>query len=282
MRARGCGERSVAPHSMSSAHMSDEYANSPLTFGMPSGRRTDTPTPLRTSVIVQVSLIVPSRPTSASASASTLNACRRYAALPRTSSIGDAAAATSSPKRAAASSVSEPIDPANASASRARIGVGPADPMHVPTRPSPRSSANEHTAITIALRVPTFANCCGPPADGIHTAAISSSVASVLRFGPTMNSSTGTRREPRTDASSTSAPPAYSGGSASPAGEEDPRFPPIVPRLRICGEPTVRDAIASPGSAVAELVDHARVGDARADPDPPVLRAPSAKARPRA
>ena len=48
--------------------------------------------------------------------------------------------------------------------------------------------------------------------------------------------------------SSTSAPLAYSGGSASPAGDEDPRFPPIVPRLRICGEPTVRDAIASPGS----------------------------------
>ena len=59
---------------------------------------------------------------------------------------------------------------ANASASRARIGVGPAEPMHVPTRPSDTSSANEHTAITIALRVPTFANCCAAPArTGIHT-----------------------------------------------------------------------------------------------------------------
>ena len=51
-------------------------------------------------------------------------------------------------------------------------------------RPVPRSSANEHTAITIALRVPTFANCCGPAARGIQTAAISSSAPSTLRFGP--------------------------------------------------------------------------------------------------
>ena len=57
------------------------------------------------------------------------------------------------------------------------------------------------------------------------------------------------RRAPRTDSTSTSAPLAYSGGSASPAGEDEPRLPPIVPRLRICGEPTVRDAIASPGSS---------------------------------
>src|ERR1700712_5759760 len=45
MRARGCGLRSVAPHSIRSAQRSDEYANSPLTFGIPSGRRTDSPTP---------------------------------------------------------------------------------------------------------------------------------------------------------------------------------------------------------------------------------------------
>ena len=46
-----------------------------------------------------------------------------------------------------------------------------------------------------------------------------------------------------------SAPLAYRGGSASPAGDDEPTFPPIVPRLRICGEPTVREAIASPGNA---------------------------------
>ena len=38
-------------------------------------------------------------------------------------------------------------------------------------------------------------------------------------------------------------------GTASPAGEAAPRLPPIVPRLRICGEPTVLAAIARPGSS---------------------------------
>ena len=46
---------------------------------------------------------------------------------------------------------------------------------------------------------------------------------------------------------------AASGGSASPAGDAVPRLPPIVPRLRICGEPTVRDASASAGSSAGEL-----------------------------
>ena len=52
------------------------------------------------------------------------------------------------------------------SASGARSGVGPAEPMPVPTRRGAGSSAsaNEQTAITIALRVPTLANCCGPGA----------------------------------------------------------------------------------------------------------------------
>ena len=123
--------------------------------------------------------------------------------------------------------------------------------MHVPTRRSSGwiASANEQTAITIALRVPTLENCCGPPAGATWNAAISSSGSSTLRLGPVMNSPIGTRRVPRVLASSTSAPDAYSGGSASPAGEEEPRLPPIVPRLRICGEPTVREAAARPGSA---------------------------------
>ena len=49
----------------------------------------------------------------------------------------------------------------NSSASRARRGVGAADPMHVPTvrLSSSTATANEQTAITIALRVPIFANC---------------------------------------------------------------------------------------------------------------------------
>ena len=38
-------------------------------------------------------------------------------------------------------------------------------------------------------------------------------------------------------------------GSASPAGDAVPRLPPTVPRLRICGDPTVRAAAASPGQS---------------------------------
>ena len=63
-----------------------------------------------------------------------------------------------------------------------------------------------------------------------------------------MNSVTGTRRVPSVEAISTSASEAYRGGSPSPAGDEVPRFPPTVPRFRIWGDPTVLDAIASPGS----------------------------------
>ena len=174
----------------------------------------------------------------------------RYAAVPRTSSIGDAAAATSAPKRAAASPASSSERRRERLGLRARIGVGPAEPMHVPTRPSDRSSANEqhrdhHRVARAHLR--ELLRARSPR--GIQTAAISSSSASVLRFGPVDELVDRDARAPRTDAISTSAPLAYSGGSASPAGDEDPRFPPIVPRLRICGEPTVRDAIASPGNA---------------------------------
>jgi hypothetical protein len=49
------------------------------------------------------------------------------------------------------------------------------------------------------------------------------------------------------DSTSTVAPATSSGGRASPAGEAVARLPASVPRLRICGEPTVREAIASPG-----------------------------------
>lgn len=38
-------ERSVWPHSMSSCHMSEEYANSPVTLRVPSGRSVDSPMP---------------------------------------------------------------------------------------------------------------------------------------------------------------------------------------------------------------------------------------------
>ena len=92
----------------------------------------------------------------------------------------------------------------------ARIGVGPAEPMQVVTvrRSREMASANEQTAITIALRVPTFENSSGPSAGLIQNAAISSSAAMALRFGPVMKSPTGTRRLPSVEASSTSAPAA--------------------------------------------------------------------------
>ena len=101
--------------------------------------------------------------------------------------------------------------------------------------------------MTIALRVPTFENVCGPVAGSIRNAAMSSSLRAALRFGPVKKSRTGTRRVPDADASSTSASDASRGGCASPAGDAVPRLPPTVPRLRICGEPTVRDAMANPG-----------------------------------
>ena len=71
-----------------------------------------------------------------------------------------------------------------------------------------------------------------------------------------------------------------SGGSASPAGEAVPRLPPIVPRLRICGEPTVREASASAGQERGELRTHrVAVGEAGAEPNAAVLARPALRAR---
>src|SRR5437660_5050172 len=81
------------------------------------------------------------------------------------------------------------------------------------------------------------------------TPAINSSSARMFRFGPTRKSCSGTARSPRTLTSFTSVPATRSGGIASPAGDAVPRLPPIVPRLRICGPPIVREASASAGSS---------------------------------
>ena len=102
--------------------------------------------------------------------------------------------------------------------------------------------------MTIALRVPIFANCCGPSAGAMRNAAISSSSAIALRFGPVTNSATGTRRVPRDRRDLDD----RVGGEQRrqrrrPRATTVPRLPPTVPRLRICGDPTVRDAIARPG-----------------------------------
>jgi hypothetical protein len=121
--------------------------------------------------------------------------------------------------------------------------------MPVPTqwRAVSSDSANEHTAMAMALRGPTFVNTCGPVTRGTRTAAMSSSGARALRLGPTKNSLTGTERASRTDATSTDAPAASSGGWQSPAGEADP----MVPRLRMGGDPMVRAAVASAGRSPA-------------------------------
>ena len=160
----------------------------------------------------------------------------------------------------------------------ARAAAASAPPSRCTCRPSRlarrASSANEHTAITIALRVPTFANCCGPRARGHahrRDQLVRREHVALRADDELLDRARAACRAPT--ASSTSAPRAYSGGSASPAGEDDPRFPPIVPRLRICGEPTVRDAIASPGSASPSSRDRARVRHARADPQPTRPRA---------
>ena len=112
--------------------------------------------------------------------------------MPRTSSIGAAAAATSRPNSAATGSATSARDSQsssaarNASASRARSGVGPAEPMPVPTDRCSgcRASPNAATAITIALRVPILLNCCGPVAHGIQTAVTSSSGRPACFLGP--------------------------------------------------------------------------------------------------
>ena len=105
-------------------------------------------------------------------------------------------------------------------------------------------------------------NVCGCPLGSSRTASTSSSSASAFRFGPRKNSVSGSVRTPRTLPSSTSASSTSSGGCASPAGEAVPRLPPIVPRLRICGEPTVREASASAGrSSASSRLHRLRVGE---------------------
>ena len=71
---------------------------------------------------------------------------------------------------------------------------------------------------------------------------------------------------PRTDATSTTASAASSTGCVSPAGDAVPRLPPTVPRLRICGDPTVRLAMARAGQPVTQFGDDPGVRDAGADP----------------
>ncbi len=162
---------------------------------------------------------------------------------PPTSSIGLAAAATT---------LGEPIRLVQRRGRRAApTGADEPNAARISPRSRSTASASEQTAMTIALRGPTFMKVWGWRVGSTSTETISSSGSRALRFTPTRKSSSRMRRSPRTLATSISALSTRRGGSASPAGEAVPRFPPSVPRLRICGEPTVREASASAGSASA-------------------------------
>ena len=111
-----------------------------------------------------------------------------------------------------------------------------------------------------------------------RTATISSSGASALRFGPTRKSVSASMRAPPALRSSTCAPATSSGGSASPAGEAVARLPPIVPRFRICGDPTVREAPGERRQFGGQLALHQfGVGDAGAEDELVALAPPRAQ-----
>src|SRR5262249_31147182 len=109
------------------------------------------------------------------------------------------------------------------------------------------ATANEHTAMTMALRTPTFENCCGPSAAGTRTAAISSSGASAERFTPVKNSPIGMSLVPRTEAASTTVSQASSGGGGAPAGGGGAGVPPPPPRGGGCGGGAAGGGSAGPG-----------------------------------
>ena len=136
-------------------------------------------------------------------------------------------------------------------ASRARTGTGPTDPIAARTcrLAVSTTTATLATEMTIALRGPILAKCCGPSTRGTRTAVTISPGRRPVRLGPVMCSAIGTLRTPSADAITTSASRAASHGSVSPAGLAVPTFPPTVPAFRICGEPTVLAAIARPGAS---------------------------------
>ena len=176
---------------------------------------------------------------------STRSAWRRYAAVPRTSSIGLAAAATLlreavAPRRAARRRRAR--DRACRAERGAQLAALAVD------RERERADGDHHRVARPDLheRLRGAARLRRAPRRSARPRA------SAFRFGPTRNSVSGSRRVAAdARAARPRRPSTSSGGSASPAGEAVPRLPPIVPRLRICGEPTVREASASAGSSVA-------------------------------
>ena len=137
----------------------------------------------------------------------------------------------------------------NSSASVALKGTGETEPT--PTlKLFPLSSTNrarDTTEITIAFRIPTFKNSCGPSSRGSLTDSIISPACKAFDFTPVTNSSTEISRCPVDDLRFKIAFIATNTGIVSPAGDAVARLPPKVPALRICGEPTVLEACARAG-----------------------------------
>ena len=80
IRARGCGLRSVAPHSIPSRRRSEAYSNSPRTFGTPSARAGLVPiTPVRVTSGARVGAAGVGHGDSASRSAASCTASTIFA-----------------------------------------------------------------------------------------------------------------------------------------------------------------------------------------------------------
>ena len=121
------------------------------------------------------------------------------------------------------------------SVSRQRIIVGPTAPSATLIVPRLRSTIKQHdaTEMTIAFRTPTFAYPCQPLIIGKVAETINSPGRRAFRLTPSMKSWMATSRDEVSVRKLITASRALSTGSASPAGEHVPRFPPIEPAARI-------------------------------------------------
>ena len=199
---------------------------------------------------------------------------RRRSGSPPRRPAAPNSAATSSASGSRASQSRAPA--AKSSAADAWRGVGAAEPIAAPTprRSGCRARPKEVTAMTIALRVPTLANCCGPAAGGSWMAAISSSGSSALCLTPVKKSATGMLRAPRAaDSTSTLAPTASRTGWQSPAGDAEPTLPPTVPPRPDLRRPDRARRHREARCEVAELGHHPGVAHAGAQPHATVVGA---------
>ena len=205
---------------------------------------------------------------------STRSACRRYAAVPRTSSIGLAAAATRSAKRVARRA-SGAVTSAGDRPGRAEGG---AQLAALRSTASASEHDGDHHRVARADLHERLRGAARPHAHRGDQLVRARARSASARRG---TRASGSVRVPRARSRARPrAPSTSSGGSASPAGDAVPRLPPIVPRLRICGEPTVREASASAGSSSASSAAIASVYvEPGAEPHGAVLARPAVAAR---